>query len=106
MKTGKTNQSATLRSGRGTQYEFLDRLEPGYPLIIHGEKDGWLDVTALAKGPRTKEQHGYISKELVTLDKPRHPPPKSEFDPRPWVIASVVIAVGVAIIILSATLPN
>lgn len=71
MQTGYTNQSATLRSKPRIGPTFIDELEPYYPLIVHGEKDGWLEVTALAKGPRTKEQRGYIYKELVNLDKPK-----------------------------------
>ena len=73
--SAKTNQSASLRFGPGIGHTLLDQLEPGYPLLVHGEAVGWLDVTAKAKGPRTKDQRGWISQELVTFDKPIPLPP-------------------------------
>jgi hypothetical protein len=68
MQTGRTNQSAKLRFGPGSFEPVLDELEPGYPLIIHGGKSGWLQVTARARGLRTKDQRGWIGARLVNID--------------------------------------
>ena len=68
MQTGRTNQSAKLRSGPSSFEPYIDELEPGYPLIIHETKSGWVSVTAKAKGPRTKDQRGWIGARLVTID--------------------------------------
>lgn len=77
MKTGKTNQSANLRTGPNNDYPIIDQLEPGYPLMIRSDgADGWLEVIAKAQGKRTKDQRGWIGSQLVTIDgQPERPKP-------------------------------
>lgn len=99
----KTNQSAHLRSGPGIDHPFIDALEPNYPLRITGPKtgNGWWPVLALAKGPRTRNQVGYIYAKEVDVEEP--PKPDDPCEPIDWVLWGSILG-GAVIIAALVTL--
>ncbi len=100
MRTGRTVTSAVLRDKDGKK---LDELEPRYPLLVHRRlDDGRLQVTALKKPPRDKDQPGYIWHDLVEVDEPSYPPPRPlrpAMKVKAWVIGALLAATAVAFLL-------